>query len=254
MGGGAYYEWNAACEAALACLTGLSALELSFGDLPRSISALTALQCLSLEDAPNTNTALGAALRQLTCLMLRGWNALETQVVEMAGLPRLQHLWVTSEQEEEEEESACQPLPPGPWQRSLRWLAADWRMLSVNRQCVEGCGAMERLHIAGHHEHSAEGRRCTVWALSEANLTHAGGVWFARWAVRHPTLRQVSFERTVEAYTAQRKVLDALLDLGDASGGRMELLGVGTIEHWAQLEQAMAGHWRQVFAAWQGEV
>ena len=74
------------------CLTGLSALELSFGDLPRSVSALTALQCLSLEDAPNTNAALGAVLpqlRQLTCLMLMGWSALETQVVEMAGLSRV---------------------------------------------------------------------------------------------------------------------------------------------------------------------
>ena len=231
-------RWYPSDEAALGCLTGLASLELQFCELPRSLSALAGLQSLFLTIVAPSEPGLHLLphsccleevlprLQQLTCLALTHSGGLNLPPEGLAGLSRLQRLWICCGGMDDH------PLPAGGWQRSLRWLAANWKALAGSRLFVEGAAALERLHILGE-----QAQMHPAAAPSAADRQQALG-WFKRWAGGH----------AVQVSAADKVVLEALAEVAAASAGRLTLLGGGKTG-WPEFERGMTGQWRQAEAA-----
>lgn len=245
------YEWAAEGEAALALLTGLTALKLEFCELPFSLSALTGLQSLIWDCDPILNYDEGDALalalpqlQKLTCLGLIGAVVVNPPPAELDCLSGLQRLWIAAHDYWE----PC-VLPSGPWQSSLRWLATEWTTLTDSVQFLEGAGALEHLHIVAHAEPAQSPER---WALSAANMRKPAWDWFKQRLAAHPTLRQLSFERSLRVPLEGALVLEAMSEVEAASGGWLLVRAITTPTQLAALEYAMLCQACRGIPAWQG--
>ncbi|PRW21009.1 small GTP-binding [Chlorella sorokiniana] len=166
--------------------SGLTRLDVTYGRLVPAASTLTRLRHLHAaecmlggDDAETIDTVL-RSLTQLTCLVLMG-AGLDTPAA-LSSLPQLQRCYLQHTDQRAAGGERAQPLPPGSWLRSLRWLGASIDVLAASMAALQAAAsALEFIEVG-----DAESLQPVGWLAP-------GPTAVIEWLSRHPPLQKASF-------------------------------------------------------------